>query len=48
MFVTRQPAMKVAGWASQLGSPTVEPVRSRRLAHLGGIAAISALIAYLT
>jgi cellulose synthase (UDP-forming) len=48
MFVSNKPATKYAGWASQLGSPTVESARSRRMAHLGGIAAIGALIAYLT
>ncbi len=37
----------VAAWAGQLGSPGAEGTWSRRLAHLGGLAAITALIAYL-
>jgi cellulose synthase/poly-beta-1,6-N-acetylglucosamine synthase-like glycosyltransferase len=39
---------RMAAWASQLQSPAVEPAQSRRMAHVGGIAAISALLAYLT
>jgi hypothetical protein len=39
---------RIAAWASQLQSPAVESTRSRRMAHVGGIAAISALLAYLT
>jgi cellulose synthase (UDP-forming) len=41
-------ATSIAAWARLLGSPEVEPTRSRRLAHVGGIAAIGALLAYLT
>jgi len=42
------PPTGIAAWARQLGSPFPEPARSRRLAHVGGIAAIAALLAYLT
>jgi cellulose synthase (UDP-forming) len=38
----------MAAWAGQLDSPAVEPARSSRMAHVGGIAAIGALLAYLT
>ena len=38
----------VAGWADLLGSPSAEASRSRDLAHLGGFAAMAALIGYLT
>ncbi len=38
----------VAAWTEQLGSPTSESARSRRLAHLGGLAAVTALAAYVT
>ena len=37
-----------AGWADQLGAPSAEATRSRDLAHLGGFAAMAALIGYLT
>ena len=37
----------VARWARLLGQPRAEPVRSRRLARIGGIASIFALVAYL-
>jgi cellulose synthase (UDP-forming) len=37
----------IAGWAAQLGAPRPEPTRSRRLAHIGGIAAVAASILYL-
>jgi len=44
-----RPAMvKVAGWANQLGAPHAETSHSRRMAHLGGVAAAVALLAYLT
>jgi cellulose synthase (UDP-forming) len=42
------PSPKIAAWALQLHSPEVEPARSRRMAHVGGIAAICALLGYLT
>jgi cellulose synthase (UDP-forming) len=42
------PPAKVAAWAAQLHAPDVEPVRSRRMAHAGGIAAIGAVLVYLT
>lgn len=38
----------IAGWAARLGPPGAEAPRSRRLAHVGGIAAIAALVLYLT
>jgi cellulose synthase (UDP-forming) len=37
----------IAGWAARLGPPGCESVRSRRLAHVGGLASIAALLAYL-
>lgn len=37
-----------AGWADLLGPPSPESARSRDLAHLGGFAAITALVGYLT
>jgi cellulose synthase (UDP-forming) len=37
-----------AGWADLLGSPSAEATRSRDLAHLGGFAAMTALVGYLT
>ena len=45
---SREPHTRIAAWASQLNSPEVEPARSRRMAHVGGIAAIGALLGYLT
>jgi cellulose synthase (UDP-forming) len=39
---------ETAGWADLLGSPRAEAPRSRDLAHLGGFAAMTALIGYLT
>ena len=38
----------LAGWAYLLGEPRPEPRRSRRLAHLGGLVSILALLLYLT
>jgi cellulose synthase (UDP-forming) len=46
--VEGRPAVGVAAWVAQVESPTPEPARSRRMAHIGGIAAITALVAYLT
>jgi cellulose synthase (UDP-forming) len=37
-----------AGWADLLGAPSAESTRSRDLAHLGGVAALTALVGYLT
>jgi len=37
-----------AGWADLLGAPSAEATRSRDLAHLGGFAAMTALVGYLT
>lgn len=36
-----------AGWADLLGAPSRETARSRRAAHIGGIAALLALVGYL-
>ncbi|WAH98139.1 glycosyltransferase family 2 protein [Arthrobacter sp. MMS18-M83] len=38
----------LAGWVMQMGAPSVEPVRSRRMARIGGVTAVVALIMYLT
>ena len=38
---------RLASWASLLGRPRPESRRSRRMAHLGGIASITALTLYL-
>lgn len=38
----------VAGWADLLGTPSAESRHSRRMAHLGGMVAITALLGYLT
>lgn len=40
--------VRTAAWVNQLGRPGPEPRRSRRLAHIGGIASILALVMYLT
>ena len=37
----------VAAWATRLGSPVPESARSRRMAHVGGVAATLGLVAYL-
>ena len=37
----------IAAWAAQLGKPAAEAPRSRRMAHLGGVSAIAALVLYL-
>lgn len=37
----------LADWTNQLGTPAPESSRSRRLAHVGGIAAVAAVVAYL-
>ncbi|HEX9225046.1 MAG TPA: glycosyltransferase [Arthrobacter sp.] len=38
----------IASWAAQLGTPGPEAPRSRRMAHIGGIAAVGSLAIYLT
>jgi cellulose synthase/poly-beta-1,6-N-acetylglucosamine synthase-like glycosyltransferase len=38
----------IAGWADLLGRPSAESPRSRRLAHVGGVAAATAVVGYLT
>lgn len=43
-----EPGARLAGWAYLLGRPTEEPSRSRRLAQLGGVVSITALVVYLT
>lgn len=45
---TVPPGIPVAAWAARLDRPAPEPSRSRRMAHIGGIAAIAALVLYLT
>ena len=42
------PQVEIAPWARQLHPPAPEPVRSRRVAQLGGIAAVVALLGYLS
>lgn len=37
-----------AGWADLLGAPSAETSRSRLIAHVGGLAAVTAVIGYLT
>ncbi len=37
----------LAGWVAQLGPPTTEDTLSRRMAHIGGLASITALMLYL-
>jgi cellulose synthase (UDP-forming) len=44
----RTPPASTAGWADLLGAPAPESTRSRDLAHLGGFAAVTALVGYLT
>ncbi|MCW2755337.1 MAG: hypothetical protein JWQ32_2748 [Marmoricola sp.] len=39
---------EIAGWADLLGPPSAEERRSRVMAHLGGLAALTALIGYVT
>jgi len=40
--------LTTAGWADMLAAPRAEATRSRDLAHLGGFAALMALVGYLT
>lgn len=40
-------AYRIAGWADLIDSPRAESRRSRRLAHLGGLVAMAALLGYL-
>ncbi|WP_454856471.1 EAL domain-containing protein [Promicromonospora soli] len=42
-----EPESDLAGWAYLLGAPRPESPRSRRLARVGGVVAIGALVAYL-
>jgi cellulose synthase/poly-beta-1,6-N-acetylglucosamine synthase-like glycosyltransferase len=42
------PPIRLASWTRQLGAPVDEPRRSRNLARIGGVAAITSLVAYLT
>lgn len=45
---TAVPYATTSGWADLLGAPSAESTRSRRLAHVGGVAALTALVGYLT
>lgn len=45
---TAIPYATTSGWADLLGAPSAESTRSRLLAHVGGIAALTALVGYLT
>jgi len=45
---TVEPGARTAGWVNELGRPSPEPRRSQLLAHVGGLTAIGALLAYLT
>lgn len=40
-------AARLAGWTEQLGTPGLEASRSKLMAHIGGLAAIAALVLYL-
>src|SRR6185312_5572114 len=40
--------IRLASWTRQLGAPADESRRSRTLARIGGLAALTSLIAYLT
>lgn len=40
-------ARGVAGWAAQLGPPELEDAVSRRMARVGGVAAVGSLVLYL-
>src|SRR4051812_13038896 len=40
--------LSLASWSRWLSIPHAEPTRSRRLAHVGALAAVAALVAYLT
>ena len=39
---------RIASWSFLMGQPRPESARSRRLAHLGGVAAITTLVIYVT
>ena len=43
----RSAALPFSAWATQMGRPAPESNRSRHLAHIGGVAAIVALLGYL-
>jgi len=43
-----EPGSRLAGWAFLLGPPGAESSRTRLLAHVGGLTAIFALVAYLS
>jgi cellulose synthase (UDP-forming) len=38
----------IAGWVLHLGAPAAEPRGSRRMARIGGVTAVAALVLYLT
>jgi cellulose synthase (UDP-forming) len=42
-----EPVSELAGWAYLLGSPRPESPRSRRLARVGGLVAVGAIVTYL-
>ena len=44
----RKPRRAVAPWAAEMAGPQPEPLRQQLLARTGGIAAVVALLAYLT
>lgn len=46
--LVEEPRPAVAGWADLLGPPAPESPRSRRMAHLGGLVAITAMLVYLS
>ena len=45
---TKRKQRTVAAWASLLRAPAVEPTRSRRMAHVGGVVAVVGLVGYLS
>jgi cellulose synthase (UDP-forming) len=47
MAASVEPVSDLAGWAYLLGAPRPESRRSRRLARVGGLVAVGAIVAYL-
>ena len=43
-----RPGTRLASWVDGMGRPRPESARSRRMAHLGGVSAVTALVIYVT